>query len=269
MSTEKTVTAQEPEVDVNYNLIITNDGAYAICPWEKCDYPDNSHAYTKDGYFYLLHGVYDEYEGEDAPGVYLDENDVAFLVEVSTDKEKEEHLISTHLADIHPESIINVLKVNKNLFYSFPESSKLFIPEITENDDILKRGIKLALNAKNIDIDSCKENFVDKNALFNFKQVIKGTSRLSILLFERGLDALNLKCTIILEEIDPENAIGTSLDDPEAVKNIIRNSRNTEPSNEGIDVDKELPKRFKNNFRTDKIDLNGKIVVSSTDTYDL
>ena len=94
-----------------------------------------------------------------------------------------------------------------------PESSKAFCPEITENDDILKRLMKQAIINKGIDIDRFKYRFVDKNALFNFKQVLKGDNRLSMLLFDRGVEAFNLKYTIILQE-DSGDPIGIPLSQP-------------------------------------------------------
>ena len=255
------------DITTSSQLIITNDGAYAMTDWKDCDYPDKSHAYVDGDYFYLFKGHIDN-NPKNSPGIYVDDDDIPFIIKVSNDKDKEEYLVKTHLANLSTDNIINVLKVNGNIYYNFPETSKLFIPDITEKDDILKRCSKLVYKAKNIDIDSCKENFIDKNALFNYKQVIKGEARLSILLFERGLDALNLKYTIIVEEIDPDNPIGTSLNDPEAMTNLIKNSYNGEMIDGNVDVTK-LPNKFKNNFRTGNLDMSGKIIISSTDTYDL
>lgn len=53
-----------------------------------------------------------------------------------------------------------------------------------------------------------------KNALFNFKQVIRGENKLSILIFDRGMEALNLKYKIIIEEKDDINVVGTKLTEP-------------------------------------------------------
>ena len=65
--------------------------------------------------------------------------------------------------------------------------------------NFLKYVIKKAIIDKGIDIDRFKYRFVDKNALFNFKQVLKGDNRLSMLLFDRGVEAFNLKYTIVHE----------------------------------------------------------------------
>ena len=199
------------------------------------------------------------------PGLYIDDDEKYEIIEPSG-RHADAYKYSTHLENLNQQNIIKVLADNKNIHYNFPESSKLFIPDISENDDILKRAIKLALKAKNIDLDACKDRFTDKNALFNFKQVIKSeTGRLSILLFERGCDALGLKFSIVLEEADPKETVGTSLADIEARKNIIRNV-NALNVDEAIDIT-NIPDKVKDNFRDDSIPLEKKIIVSTTDTY--
>ena len=66
--------------------------------------------------------------------------------------------------------------------------------------------------------DLYKHRFTDKNALLNFKQVMKSNSKLSMLLFERGCDVLNLKYTIIIEEASPDDNVGLRLKEPIIVK---------------------------------------------------
>jgi hypothetical protein len=144
------------------------------------------------------------------PGIYL-KDDKYILIEAVSDEEKEEHLIKKYIKKFDPASIKEALKSGDQILIRIPESSKAFIPPITNDDDILKRALKKALLEKNIDIDQYRQQFMDKNALFNFKQVIKGNAKLSMLLFERGADALKLKYTIIVEEVDPENPIGRPL----------------------------------------------------------
>ena len=101
-------------------------------------------------------------------------------------------------------------------------NSKLFRPEIELSDDILKRITKIALLKKNVEMDQLKDRFINSNAFFNFKQSINKKSEedadkkkkpapLSMLLFDRGCEAMNLKYRIILEEKDPNNTIGEPL----------------------------------------------------------
>ena len=75
----------------------------------------------------------------------------------------------------------------------------------------------MALIQKNVDLDRHKDRFKDNNALFNFKQVIRGDNKLSILIFDRGMEALNLKYTILIEEKDDVNYVGTKLTKPLSV----------------------------------------------------
>ena len=93
---------------------------------------------------------------------------------------------------------------------------KSTVPAETLKDDILKRAIKRALKQKGIDLDACKARFASKNMLFNFKSVIRGNTRLSMLLFDRGAEALSLKYTILLEEAGGE-IVGKELTEPIAI----------------------------------------------------
>jgi hypothetical protein len=115
---------------------------------------------------------------------------------------------------MYTDEIIIVANSKKDILIAVPESAKIFMPSLTIKDDILKRLAKQALIHKNVDLDHIKDRFIDKNALFNFKQVIKGDNKLSILIFDRGMDALNLKYSIILEEKDSTQAIGDPLTNP-------------------------------------------------------
>lgn len=246
-------------------LIIADDGTYTPCTViAQALNPGYAYVDKEKDLFYPFRGS--NYRGSaTTPGLYINDDEAYEFIEPSA-REMSAYKYSTHLENLCQQNIVKVLADNKNIHYQFPESSKLFIPDISERDDILKRAIKLALKAKNIDLDSCKERFTDKNALFNFKQVIKSeTGRLSILLFERGCDALGLKFSIILEEADPKETVGTSLADVEARKNIIRNVC-SKGVNDPIDIT-EIPDKIKDNFRDDDINLSKKIIVSTTDTY--
>ena len=77
------------------------------------------------------------------------------------------------------------------------------------------KSVSLGIGKKRINIDIYKDRFVDKNALFNFRQVLRGDSPMSMLLFDRGTDAFNLKYTITVEEAEPNDLIiGIPLKEP-------------------------------------------------------
>jgi len=178
-------------------------------------------AYIYGDYFYTYKGEAKYDIGIAEPGIYK-KNGKYILVEVTTEDDKEKYRVTDKISNTNTTNIIEMLRTNDDMLVVLPESNKIFLPELSHNDDILKRGIKQALIQKNIDIDQYKHRFTDKNALFNFKQVIKGDGKLSMLLFERGCNALNLKYTIIVEEMDPELSIGKRLE-----KGIIVSSEDT------------------------------------------
>jgi hypothetical protein len=248
--------------------IVTEDGVYTPRYYDPQDVDfDRKYAYivekgNPDALFYPYRGKYTS--DSVLPGLYKGKLSSPVFIE-PTEENKSKFILSSHIKDLNITNIIRVLHDNKNFYYSYPESSKLFIPDIEEGDDVLKRAIKLALKAKNVDLDACKDRFTDKNALFNFKQVIRNpNTKLSILLFERGCEALGLKYRIILEEANPNEVIGTPLNGPEAKKNIIRNiTGNPIINNDNV----EIPDKVKDNFRDDSMDLTGKIIISTDDTF--
>lgn len=170
---------------------------------------DATTVYLHDKYFYIYRGRWSKASVNNSVGVYWDDIQ-GHIVRVNpmTDEQKEEFTYEGKI--IRSDVDFIRLKANSNEFRinNLPETSRAFLPEPTETDDILKRLIKMAIIEKGIALDDYRDRFVDKNALFNFKQVLKGDSRLSMLLFDRGANALNLKYSIILEEKNPERPIG-------------------------------------------------------------
>ena len=231
-------------------VLITNDAVYVPVDYKlgmEID-DDYSKAYIIGERFYPYRGKY--YKHASLPGVYDDDGIIKFIDPVS-DEDKELYAVGDKISSMDMSSMCDKLKRSDSITYNYPSSGKHFIPEISNDDDILKRALKLALKAKCVDIDNCKDNFADRNALFNFKSVMKGDGRLSILLFDRGCEALGLEYYVVLCEKEHGNPIGTPLNSPEAAENI------------GAD----LP-RFKQNYKKDILDLDGKIVVSTKDTYE-
>lgn len=174
--------------------------------------------------FYVYKGNYVKGVTELLPGyIYKDEAGNFFRVEPKTPEEKEACHLNGKLADMNTTEIIHILKSQDECIVNFQDSCKAFIPPITNEDDILKRAIKTVLMEKNIDIDRYKDRFPDKNALFNFKSVVKGDSKVSMLLFERACNAFNLKYTIVLDEIknpetdEPSLVVGSKLNEPVTV----------------------------------------------------
>ena len=134
-------------------------------------------------------------------------------MEPSTDEEKKEYEHITKVCTLHPVYIVDTANTTEELLVAIPESTKIFQPQITEKDDILKIAAKKALLAKNVDLDRYKDRFSNKNELFNFKQVLRGDNKLSMKIFTRGMDALNLEFVIIIREKSTNDIVGDKLDE--------------------------------------------------------
>lgn len=174
-------------------------------------------AYVAYPYYYIYRGTTMTVEFDrKLPGIYLAPNDHYIWIPVTEGNEDAEWRVDDKFATADQRKIIDVLVDREDINLAIPDSGKVFRPDETPNDDILKRAIKRVLKAKGVNIDNYKRRFADKNALFNFKQVIKGDGKLSMLLFERGCNAMNLKYTISIDEIsvDPENCVGEPLKAP-------------------------------------------------------
>ena len=171
-------------------------------------------AYLDGDYYYLFKGKVPENGNIEEPGIYIDrQTNEPLLAVPSTDEEKKKYSYNDKICSTSANEIIDKINRKEVEVFIMPESSKAYCPEITEDDDILKRLMKKIIIDKGIDIDRFKTRFVDKNALFNFKQVLKGTNRVSMLLFDRGLEAFNLKYTIIVSE-GPGSPIAAPLAEP-------------------------------------------------------
>lgn len=198
------------------SLLITDEEIFEIKLYNEDDKDyEKSIAYLDGDYFYLYRGERKGSSSNLKPGIYFDTiTDSYFRVDPVSNDEKKEYQIANKIASINPEKIIDIVNTKDDILVDIPESTKIFMPSLCNSDDILKRLVKQALIQKNIDLDKYKSRFTDKNSLFNFKQVIKGDNKLSILIFDRGIDALGLRYSISLEEKDNRNAVGECLPGP-------------------------------------------------------
>lgn len=237
-------------------MIITNSGVYELEYYDPAKtVPERGKAYVKrkdytdDDFFYPFRG--DLKSNSDEPGIYIGANQIPEFIE-PIGKETEDYIISTHIAKTEPGDMLVILKNKNNIQHVYNESSKLYMPEVNENDNILKRALKEAFNAKEVCIEDCKQGFPDRNAFFNFSSVMRSdTGTVSFLLFDRGCTALNLGYTIILHELDNDQVVGKPLNNPDILKTL-----------------EDKNNSFKNPLIKDNsIDLSGTIAVSSEDTF--
>ena len=173
-------------------------------------------AYLMGDYYYLYRGKLSDIKGFDKPipGIYYDDQKCQYMLcHPETEEEMNEYRYADKITTLDADEIRNAVLNHEVVIINVPDVVHSSIPPESAEDDILKRGIKRVLQAKGINIDDCKGRFVSKNMLFNFKSVIRSDNPLSMLLFNRGTEAMNLKYTIIIEENGGE-ILGRPLNDP-------------------------------------------------------
>ena len=202
------------------SVIVTNDAVYDIQLLgdlnDDMEFNDET-AYIDNNIFYIFRGIPKKTTTEYMkPGIYQNKEGSPkyYLVEPQSDEDKQAYSVSDHVASLVPTSIIDTANTKEELLIAIPESTKVFQPTLLDTDDILKRVLKTVLLEKNVDLDRYKDRFRNKNELFNLKQVIRGKNKVSILIFDRGCDALNVKYTIIVEEKSDDDIVGTKLKEP-------------------------------------------------------
>lgn len=202
------------------SVIVTDDAVYNIELLGELsdDMKFNEEtAYIDNNVFYVFKGVPKSSEFDKLkPGIYQNKEGSPkyFIVEPVTEEELAEYSVTDHVASLIPTSIIDTANTKEDLLIAIPESTKVFQPVLLDTDDILKRVLKTVLLQKNVDLDRYKDRFRNKNELFNLKQVIRGKNKVSILIFDRGCEALNVKYTITVEEKSDDDIVGTKLPEP-------------------------------------------------------
>ena len=192
-------------------------------------------AYLIGDYYYLYRGKLSELKSFKnlEVGIYYDDKNCKYvMVDPSTKKEKEEFSYKDKICRRDVEEIRNSIMNHEIIIINTPNKSHATIPPESNEDDIAKKLIKRALLTKNIDLDQYKTRFASKNTLFNTMQVLRGDGRLSWLLFDRCVDVMNLKYTIILEENGGE-IIGLPLNEP-----LVISSGDVIDINAKLDVEK-------------------------------
>jgi len=202
------------------SIIVTDDGIYdfELMPdlenASEDDFKEDI-AYLDGDYFYFYRGKYNDNVVNHKPGIYhFVSNNQFILVPPTTEEEKEYYSIEKAMAIKNTVSIIDTANTKEDLLVAIPESAKIFRPEITEHDDILKLAAKKSLLIKKVDLDHYKDRFPNKNTLFNLKQVFRSDNTLSMKIFNRFIDALNLKYTVTIEELSDKDVIGEKLSEP-------------------------------------------------------
>lgn len=176
---------------------------------------DPNIAYLDGDYYYFYRGKLSDIKSFEKviPGIYYDDEKCTYVVShPETPEEIEEYKYGDKITRQDADEIRNAVMNHEVVIFNTPDATHSSIPPETIDDDILKKLIKRAITKKGVDLDQYKVRFASKNMLFNTKQVLRGPNRLSMLLFDRCTEALNLKYTIILEEAGGET-IGHPMDE--------------------------------------------------------
>ena len=207
------------------NFIISDDG-YIYIPIvydknTKITNYDFKYAYIIDDLFYPYRGEYREKKSI-LPGLY-NKGSKPIIIKPNPN-EIDAYKVETHYGKIDSDAIYDGIIAKEDTFQIYADGKNAYIPDITINDDPFKRALKEAIITKGIDIDSIKDRFSDRNAVFNFKSVMKGDNKVSTLIFERGCEAFGLGYCIVLFDKDKNNIIGHPIDsvDTEQKINTIR-----------------------------------------------
>ena len=195
--------------------LLTEEGAFRLELYDEESRSFNEETAYLDGEFYYLYrGNYDA-KKNNPPGIYYDEAKDTYIKIDLKEEEYDQYRYFDKVGITDPSRLIDAIHKHELVIVAAPETDAVNIPDIKVSDNILKRLIKDVMKKKRINIDIYKDRFVDKNALFNFRQVLRGDSPMSMLLFDRGTDAFNLKYTITVEEAEPNDLIiGIPLKEP-------------------------------------------------------
>lgn len=222
------------------SMLVLDDAVYKVSLLDMDGKFDKDHVYLKDEYFYVFRGTKLKPEMY-RPGIYKDAATLEIVIkEPETDEEKEYYSWIGKVHTYDPTDIANVINTNDDLFIPVSDSAKLFNPEITVDDDILKRILKMLFIEKEIEIDNYKDRFPDKNALFNFKQVMKNPkARVTMKIFERACDVVGVEYLIVLREKENEKSIGKPLSAPITVSSEDTYEYGSISSGEQTDAEEE------------------------------
>lgn len=249
MTQTPTILSDAKSYDISY--IISDDGyVYNAVAYDKNNIDfDYKYAYIIDDVFLPYRGEYREKKSS-LPGLYSKDKDHVIIM--PTEAELEEYKAETHYGRIDIDALYDGIVAKEDTFQIYADGKNAYIPDISINDDPFKRALKEAIITKGIDIDSIKDRFSDRNAVFNFKSVMKGDNKVSTLIFERGCEAFGLGYCIILFDKDKNNIIGHPIDSKETEQKI-----NTIRKQTGI-VSNGIPDGYSIIVSdTDKIEIKG------------
>lgn len=180
-------------------ILGVDDNIYEVRLWYKGIEPKEKVGYIKGNYVYIFHGTENEF---DEPGIYYEGGEYVF-VEPTIEKEK---YSVERVDDLDTEAIIESVLNNKEDYITKEEvekinnNSSLFIPEIKDTDDFLKKMIKKAIIDKKINLKNYKDKPKNKWTLNNLRMALNNNTSMSINYFRLWCEILGLDLELILKD---------------------------------------------------------------------
>lgn len=104
--------------------------------------------------------------------------------------------MSTIIENTHEDDVL----YNPDELADINAASTTFRPTINDDDDPLKKIIKMAINEKDIDISRLKHKLPEKYGLSNLKSALVQKTKMSILYFTMWCNLLSLDFTVMVED---------------------------------------------------------------------
>lgn len=180
-------------------LIAVDDNIYNVNLWYKGIKPIEKDAYIKGDLVYVYHGGENEF---DEPGIYYEDGKYVF-VEPTIEREK---YSVENVDDLDTDAIIEDVLNNAEEYVTKEEvekinnNSSLFVPEIKETDDFLKKMIKKAIIDKKINLKNYKDKPKNKWTLNNLRMALNNKTSMSINYFRLWCEILGLDLEMVLKD---------------------------------------------------------------------
>lgn len=163
------------------------------------------YGYIKGDHVYIFRGDYDPDMEVIDPGIYMDENGKHIFIAPRTKLEEKIFHIDNILY-IDAESLLNQVTSNIEDFVLdedielLADNAESFMPALKDDDDFLKRVIKLAIIQKQMNLNNYKSKVDSKWGLTNMKSSLTKTTKMTIRYFMQWLEVLGLDFEIVLTD---------------------------------------------------------------------
>lgn len=171
--------------------------------------------YSKDGKPYNTSGYpyfwINETKTEFEDGGKIEKAEVCFS---HPDEELAKYFREEHLVDLSMKLIVDNTSEDEELYNEqaindMNAAAAIFVPNIKDEDDFLKKLIKNAIIEKHIDISRLKYRMTEKYSLPNMKAALQSKTKMSVLYFLSWCELLGLDFTIMVEDngTDPQDPL--------------------------------------------------------------